>query len=79
MANFESRANFCLIVWKSTTSIGRTTVGCSGGGPANSGPDIAPWFRVCNYSPAGNSQGKFGASIAKPRELQQCLLPSSLW
>ena len=36
-------------------------------GLANTGPDIAPWFTLCNYSPVGNSQGKFGENIAKPR------------
>lgn len=35
-------------------------------GLANTGPDIAPKFMMCNYSPAGNSQGEFGENIAKP-------------
>jgi hypothetical protein len=70
MANFEPCGHFSQIVWKSTTSIGCSTV-AQAVGLANTSPDIDPWFTVCNYSPAGNSQVEFGENIAKPSSLKE--------
>jgi hypothetical protein len=66
MSNFESWGHFSQIVWQSSTNVGYATVDCSGGGLANTGSDIAPWFTVCNYKPPGNVEGEYGANIAQP-------------
>ena len=53
----EQTQNFTQIVWKSTTNIGCGTHFCNG----NNG--VAGWMVVCEYSPAGNVQGAFGANV----------------
>ena len=53
MTNFENWGHFSQIVWNNTVSVGCATVTCSTLG--NTEPDVAPYFTVCNYYPAGMS------------------------
>jgi hypothetical protein len=50
-AAFDGWGHFTQVVWKGTTSVGCATVQC----PTlqNTGSDVAPYFTVCNYKPAG--------------------------
>lgn len=52
MDNFESWGHFSQIVWKASAKVGCFTQHCPDGlsGVAS---DVAPYFTVCNYQPAG--------------------------
>lgn len=76
MSQFENWGHFSQIVWQSTTSVGCATVDCSGGGLANTGSGVSPWFTVCNYSPPGNFQGEYGSNIAEPAGDSVVVVPS---
>lgn len=67
MANFESCGHFPRFSGSRLPASAAPLLTAQAVGLANAGPDIAPWFTACNYSPAGNSQGEFGENIAKPR------------
>ena len=58
MSNFEHWGHLSQIVWASTTTVGCAWVDCSGGGLANTGGGVQPWFTVCNYGPPGKSPFK---------------------
>ena len=66
MSNFENWGHYSQIMWAGTTGVGCATVDCSSSGLANTGSDVSPWFTVCNYSPAGNVAGGYGANIMAP-------------
>ena len=66
MTNFENWGHYSQIMWAGTTGVGCATVDCSSSGLANAGSDVSPWFTVCNYSPAGNVAGGYGANIMAP-------------
>jgi len=65
MSNFEKWGHFSQIVWKSTTGVGCATQYCPGG-LANAGGGVSPYFTVCNYGPAGNFGGQYGANVLAP-------------
>lgn len=65
MSNFEKWGHYSQIVWKSTTGVGCYTQYCPGG-LANTGGGVSPYFTVCNYSPAGNFGGEYGANVLQP-------------
>ncbi|ETS86932.1 hypothetical protein PFICI_00760 [Pestalotiopsis fici W106-1] len=54
--------HFSQIVWKSSITVGCYTSDCSATGLSNA-PGIPPYFTVCNYGPAGNVIGGFGANV----------------
>lgn len=66
MGNFEKWGHYSQIVWKSTTEVGCATVHCPNG-LANTGGGVSPYFTVCNYKPAGNFGGQYGANVLKPQ------------
>ncbi|CAG8975314.1 hypothetical protein HYALB_00010557 [Hymenoscyphus albidus] len=55
--------HFSAMVWKSTKTIGCATYRCAAG-TLNANVDTA--YTVCNYFPAGNMGGSYGANIGKP-------------
>lgn len=57
--------DFSQIVWKATTQIGCYTADCSATG-LQGAPGVPPFFTVCNYAPAGNVIGAFGANVGAP-------------
>lgn len=64
MTNFEKWGHFSQIVWLDTTTVGCATVTCS---PlAESGSSMSLPFTVCNYYPAGNYGGEYGANVLEP-------------
>ncbi|RAO70413.1 uncharacterized protein BHQ10_006425 [Talaromyces amestolkiae] len=64
MTNFEHWGHFSQIVWLDTTTVGCATVTCSN--LAESGSSLALPFTVCNYYPAGNYGGEYGANVLSP-------------
>lgn len=52
--DFHVWGHFSQIVWSNTTTVGCATVDCSAKGLASTGGNVAPYFTVCNYYPAGN-------------------------
>lgn len=66
MSNFENWGHFSQIVWKSTTQLGCATQYCPNG-LANVGSGVSPYFTVCNYKPAGNFGGQYGANVLAPQ------------
>jgi len=66
MTNFAKWGHFSQIVWKASTSVGCATVDCSARGLGNVGSNVPPYFTVCNYYPAGNMGGAYGANIGSP-------------
>lgn len=59
MTNFERWGHFSQIVWKGTSEVGCFTQFCGEGGLGNVGGDVAPYFTVCNYGPAGTFSSLF--------------------
>lgn len=39
--------------------------------------DIAPWFTVCNYSPAGNVEGEYVMNVVEHQRLPHSFSPSN--
>lgn len=75
MTNFEDWGHFSQIVWESTTAVGCYTQDCTSG-LANTGSGVSPYFTVCNYSPAGNYAGQYGANIKAPSGQPSVVVPS---
>lgn len=65
MSNFEKWGHFSQIVWKETDRVGCYTQHCPNG-LSNTGPDVSPYFTVCNYLPVGNMAGTYGENVLKP-------------
>lgn len=64
LSNFHAWGHYSQLVWADTTNVGCVTKYCPNG-LANTGPGVAPYFTVCNYSPPGNYVGEF-SSVAAP-------------
>ncbi|KAI6878286.1 hypothetical protein KC363_g8612 [Hortaea werneckii] len=64
--NFADYGHFTQIVWQGTTVVGCATQDCSAGGLANVGPNVPPYFTVCNYYEAGNYGGEYADNIDPP-------------
>merc|ERR1711939_386921 len=64
--NFNDYGHFTQIVWQGTTVVGCATQDCSAGGLANVGPNVPPYFTVCNYYEAGNYGGEYADNIDAP-------------
>jgi uncharacterized protein YkwD len=60
---FENWGHFSQVVWNGTTSIGCASVLCPDGSIFQG---LQTWFTVCNYYPAGNMGGDYGANIFEP-------------
>lgn len=45
--------------------MGCATVDCSASGLGGVGSNVPPYFTVCNYFPAGNMGGGYGANIGQ--------------
>lgn len=59
-ASFDGFGHFTQVVWQGTTKVGCATVDCTGQGKGPNGlggaaitANVAPFFTVCNYGPAG--------------------------
>jgi hypothetical protein len=63
MSQFDKWGHFSQIVWKGTTHVGCWTKLCTKLG--NVDGDSIP-FTVCNYGPAGNFAGEYGANVLEP-------------
>merc|ERR1711967_58952 len=64
--NFNNYGHFTQIVWQGTTVVGCATQDCSANGLANVGPNVPPYFTVCNYYEAGNYGGEYADNIDAP-------------
>ncbi|KAI7109555.1 hypothetical protein KC339_g738 [Hortaea werneckii] len=64
--NFADYGHFTQVVWQGTTVVGCATQDCSAGGLANVGPNVPPYFTVCNYYEAGNYGGEYADNIDAP-------------
>merc|ERR1711967_195275 len=64
--NFNDYGHFTQIVWQGTTVVGCATQDCSANGLANVGPNVPPYFTVCNYYEAGNYGGEYADNIDAP-------------
>jgi len=64
--NFNDYGHFTQVVWQGTTVVGCATQDCSAGGLANVGPNVPPYFTVCNYYEAGNYGGEYADNIDAP-------------
>merc|ERR1712232_758502 len=64
--NFNDYGHFTQVVWQGTTVVGCATQDCSVGGLANVGPNVPPYFTVCNYYEAGNYGGEYADNIDQP-------------
>merc|ERR1711977_545694 len=64
--NFADYGHFTQVVWQGTTVVGCATRDCSAGGLANVGPNVPPYFTVCNYYEAGNYGGEYADNIDAP-------------
>ncbi|KAH8879353.1 PR-1-like protein [Thozetella sp. PMI_491] len=63
MSNFENFGHFTQLVWKDTQQVGCYTNFCAQG---TIYPTMDSWFTVCNYYPAGNVGGGYGANVLPP-------------
>lgn len=52
MDSFEEWGHFSQIIWNETQEVGCATIHCPGG-LGNTAKNVAPWFLVCNFRPAG--------------------------
>ena len=59
----EATGHFTQLVWKASTSVGCARMDCEGKGGTAQG-----WFVVCEYWPAGNVEGEFGAEVQREVE-----------
>merc|ERR1712115_89663 len=64
--NFADYGHFTQVVWQGTTVVGCATQDCSANGLANVGPNVPPYFTVCNYYEAGNYGGEYADNIDAP-------------
>ncbi|KAI9716910.1 MAG: hypothetical protein M1812_005059 [Candelaria pacifica] len=67
MSNFEKWGHLTQVLWQGTTQLGCATQKCDT--LANTGPDIPPYFTVCNYKDPGNYAGEYhnvGAPLGNP-------------
>lgn len=66
--HFGKYGHFTQLVWKGTTHVGCATVDCTGKNWAGEQDvsNVAPYFTVCNYGPAGNMGGDFGKNVGEP-------------
>lgn len=63
MSNFEAWGHFSQLVWKDSTSLGCYAKLCAKGTMYT---DMAAWYMVCNYRPAGNVGGSYGDNVLTP-------------
>lgn len=59
----SSTGHFTQVVWKNSTQLG---CGAAKGVKTLGGTTYNAFYLVCQYSPAGNVQGQFGANVLKP-------------
>ncbi|KAI9734109.1 MAG: hypothetical protein M1835_003402, partial [Candelina submexicana] len=57
MSRFEKWGHLTQVLWKATTQLGCATQKCDS--LAKTGPNIPPYFTVCNYKSAGNFDGEY--------------------
>ena len=65
MTNFLKWGHFSQIAWKGTSRVACVTKHCTGG-LAKTGPNVRPYFTVCNYASAGNVGGQYAENVLKP-------------
>lgn len=60
MSNFEAWGHFSQLVWNGSTHLGCHATLCEKG---RMYADMDAWYMVCNYRPAGNVGGSYGANV----------------
>lgn len=63
MTNFEAWGHYTQVVWKDTQKVGCAVQKCAAG---TMEPDMASYFSVCNYFPAGNVDTEYGTNVGAP-------------
>ncbi|KAH7024509.1 CAP domain-containing protein [Microdochium trichocladiopsis] len=64
--DFSTYSQFTQLVWYNTMRIGCYTMDCSATGIQGAPGGRAPFFTVCDYSPAGNYVGQFAGNVLPP-------------
>jgi len=63
LSNFEDWGHYSQVVWKNTQEVGCAAHFC----PIGTMNDrMSVWFTVCDYYPAGNIRGYYGANVLPP-------------
>ncbi|ROW16446.1 hypothetical protein VPNG_02867 [Cytospora leucostoma] len=63
MSDFEGWGHYSQIVWVGSTAVGCAAQYCEAG---TMEPNMAAWYSVCNYYPAGNVDGEYGDNVLAP-------------
>ncbi|KAJ9155754.1 Protein PRY2 [Pleurostoma richardsiae] len=61
--NFEGWGHYSQVVWVGSTQVGCHARYCA---PGTMFETMGAWFSVCNYYPAGNMGGEYGANVLPP-------------
>ncbi|KAK6373619.1 hypothetical protein LTS17_008111 [Exophiala oligosperma] len=66
LSTLDQWGHFTQVVWKNTAAVGCYTADCSATGLQGVGPNVQPYFTVCNYAPPGNFIGQFAPNVGVP-------------